>query len=83
MKKLLEQASVNKDAPKAKSGCPGKDKTIGGVLTSRNECGLLPDEKQVMLDTDSEMDSELKNLSYCVCEARKVNREQSLRLYLP
>jgi hypothetical protein len=33
IKKLLEQALVGKDTPKAKSGCPSKDKKRGGALT--------------------------------------------------
>ena len=33
MKKLLEQALVSNDAPKAKSGCPREDKKRGGALT--------------------------------------------------
>jgi len=46
MKKLLDQHSVGKDAPKAKSQRPGKHKELGGALTGRNESGQLAEEKE-------------------------------------
>jgi len=63
MKKLLEQALVGKDSPKAKSGRPHKDKKQGGALTGRQESGRLAEEKETKQDTDSEAETELESLS--------------------
>jgi len=45
MKKLLEQALVGQDAPKAKSRCPRKDMKSGGSHNGRKESGQLAQEK--------------------------------------
>jgi len=71
MKKLLEQALVGKDAPKAKSGRPRKDKKRGGALTGRKESGWLAEEKKAKQETDSEAESELESLSDSDSEAGK------------
>jgi hypothetical protein len=71
MKKLLEQALVGKDAPKAKSGRPRKDKKRGGALTGRKESGRLAQEKEAKQETDSEAESELESLSDSDSEAGK------------
>jgi hypothetical protein len=71
MKKLLEQALVGKDAPKAKSGRPRKDKKRGGALTGRKESGRLAEEKEAKQETDSEAESELESLSDSDSEAGK------------
>jgi len=63
MKKLLEQALVGQDAPKAKSGRPHNDEKWGGGLTRRKESGRLADEKEAKQETDSEAKSELESLS--------------------
>jgi len=39
MKKLLEQALVTMDAPKAKSGSSRKDREIGGANAGRKQSG--------------------------------------------
>jgi hypothetical protein len=44
MKKLLEQALVGNDAPKAKPGHPHKDMKRGGTLTGRKESGRIAEE---------------------------------------
>jgi len=71
MKKLLEQALVGKDAPKAKFGRPCKDKKRGGALTGRKESGRLAEEKEAKQETDSEAESELESLSDSDSEAGK------------
>ena len=63
MKKLLKQALVVKDAPKAKSGHPREDKKWGGALTGRKESGWRGEEKEAKQETDSEAESELESLS--------------------
>jgi len=57
MKKLLEQALVSKDAPKAKSGPPREDQKRGGALTGRKDSGRLTEEKKAKQETDSEAES--------------------------
>jgi hypothetical protein len=76
MKKLLEQALVSKDAPKAKSGRPRKDKKKGGAPTSRKESGRLAEEKEVKQESDSEAESELESLSDSDAETGKVKGGQ-------
>jgi hypothetical protein len=71
MKKLLEQALVGKDAPKAKSGCPHKDKKRGGAPTGRKESGQLTEDKKAKQETDSEAESELESLSDADSKAGK------------
>jgi len=71
MKKLLEQALVGRDAAKAKSGRPRKDKKRGGALTSRQEHRRLAEEKEAKQETDSEAESELESLSDSDSEAGK------------
>jgi hypothetical protein len=71
MKKLLEQALVGKDAPKAKSGRPHKGKKRGGALTGRNDIGQLAEEKEMKQEMDSEAESELESLSDSDSEAGK------------
>jgi hypothetical protein len=63
MKKLLKQALVGKDAPKAKSGRPCTDKNMGGALTNRTKSERLAKEKVAKQETDSEEESELESLS--------------------
>jgi len=63
MKTLLEQALVSKDAPKAKTGCPRKDKKWGGALTGKKESERLALQKEANQETDSEVESELESLS--------------------
>jgi len=46
MKKLLEQALVGKEAPKAKSGHPREDQKLGGALTGTKESGRIAEEKE-------------------------------------
>jgi hypothetical protein len=53
MKKLLEQALVSKDAPKAKLGRPRKDKTRGGGVTGRKESGRLAEDKEAKVEMNS------------------------------
>ena len=62
---------VGKDAPKAKSGRPRKDKKWGGALTSRKESGQLAEEKEDKQETDSEAESKLESLSDSDSEAGK------------
>jgi len=69
MKKLLEQALVRKDAPKAKSGRPRKDMTRAVALTGRKERGRLAEKKEAKLETDSEAESTLQSLSDSDSEA--------------
>ena len=83
MKELLEQALVGKDAPKAKSGCPRKDKKRGGTLTGRKTSTRLPEEKKAKQETESEAESELESLSDSDSEAGKGKGGQYLRLYQP
>jgi len=71
MKKLLEQALVGKDAPKANSGCPCKDKEQGGAPTGRKESGRLAEEEKANQVTDSEVESELESLLDSDSEAGK------------
>jgi len=71
MNKLLEQASVGKDAPKANSGCPHKDKKQGGALTGGKESGRLAQEKEAKQEMDSEVWSKLESLSDLDSEAGK------------
>jgi len=71
MKKLLEHAVVGKDAPRARSGSPRKDKKRGGALTSRKESGRLPEEMEAKQETNSEAESELDSLSDWDCAAGK------------
>jgi len=71
MKKLLEQALVGKDAPKAKSGRPRRDIQLGGALTGWKESGRLEEEKESKQETDSEAESELESLSDSDSEAGK------------
>ena len=71
MKKLLEQAFVGKDAPKAKSRHPYKHKKRGGALTGRKESGRLAEEKEATQETDSEVESKLESLSDLDSEAGK------------
>jgi len=71
MKTLLEQALVNNDAPKDKSGRPCEDKKQGGALTGRKESGRLAEEKEAKQETDSEAESELESLSDLDSEAGK------------
>jgi len=71
MNKLIEQALVGKDAPKAKSGRPWKDKKRGGALTGRKESGWLAEEMEAEQETDSEAESELESLSDSDSEAGK------------
>jgi len=71
MKKLLEQPLVSKDAPKAKSGCPCKDKKRGGALTSRKESGQFTKEMEAKQEMDSEVQSKLESLSDSDSEAGK------------
>ena len=54
MKKLLKHALGSKDAPKAKSGHPHRDKKRGGALTSEKESGRLTKENEAKQETDSE-----------------------------
>jgi len=76
MKKLLEQAVVGKDAPKAKSGRPRKDKKREGALTGRMESGRLAEGKEAKHETDSEAESELESLSDSDSEVGKGNGGQ-------
>jgi hypothetical protein len=76
MKKLLEQALVNRDAPKAKSGRLHKDMKKGCAPTGRKESGWLAEEKDDKQETDSEMESELENLSNSDSEVGKVKGGQ-------
>jgi len=69
MNMLLEQAVVGKDAPKAKSGRPHKDKKRGGALTGRKDSGRLAEEKEAKQGTESEVESELDSLSDSDSEA--------------
>jgi hypothetical protein len=71
MKKLLEQALLGKDAPKAKSGHLGKDKKRGVALTGRQESGRLAKGKEAKQGMDSEVESELESLSDSDSEAGK------------
>ena len=71
MKKLLKQALVGKDAPKAQSERPRKDKKRGCPLTGRKESGRLVEEKEAKQETDSEAESELESLSNSHFEAGK------------
>jgi len=71
LNKLLEQALVGKDAPKAKSGRPHKDIKRGGALTGRKESGSLAEEKEAKQETDSEAERELESLSDSHSEAGK------------
>jgi len=71
MKKLLDQALVGKDAPKAKSGRPRKDKKWGGALIGRKESGQLAEEKEAKQETDSEAESKLESLADSDSEAGK------------
>jgi hypothetical protein len=82
MKKLLKQAVVGKDAPKAKSGHPRKDKKRGGALTGRKERGRLAEEKEAKQKTESVAESELERLLDSDSVAGKGNGGQDLRLYL-
>jgi hypothetical protein len=63
MKKLLEPALVGKDAPKAMSGCPRKDKKQGGALSGRKESGRPAEVMVAKQEMDSEAESELESLS--------------------
>jgi len=63
MQKLLKQALVGKDAPKAQSGCPRKDKNRGGAPTGRTESWWHAEEKEAKQETDSETEGELESLS--------------------
>jgi len=83
MKKLLEQALVGKDAPKAKSGRPHKHTKKRGAVTGRKESGWLADEKEAKQETDNEAESELESLSDSDSEAGKGKGGQQLQLYLP
>jgi len=76
MKKLLEQALVGKDAPKAKSGRPRKDKKRGGAPTGRKKSGRLAEEKVAKQEMDSEAESELESLSDSDSEAGNVQGGQ-------
>jgi hypothetical protein len=82
MKKLLKQAVVGKDTPKAKLGRPGKDKKRGGALTGRKESGRLDEEKEAKQETQSVAESELERLSDSDSVAGNGNGSQYLRLYL-
>jgi hypothetical protein len=82
MKKLLKQAVVGKDAPKAKSGRPRKDQTRGGALPGRKESGRLAEEKEAKQETESVAESKLESLSDSDSVAGKGNGGQYLRLYL-
>jgi len=57
MTKLLEQALISKDTPKAKSGRPCEDKKRAGAPTGRKESGQLAEEKETKQETDSEAES--------------------------
>jgi hypothetical protein len=63
MKKLLEQALVDKDAPKAKCGLTPKNKKRGGLLTSRKESWRSAEQKVAKQEAESEMESELESHS--------------------
>jgi rubrerythrin len=76
MKKLLEQALVNKDVTKAKNGRTHKDKKKGGAPTGRKKSGRLAKEKEVKQEIDSEVESELENHSHCDSEVGKVRGGQ-------
>ena len=76
MKKLLAQAVVGKDAPKAESGHPRKDKKWGGALTSRKESGRFTKDQEAMQETDSESESELESSFDLDSEAGKGNGGQ-------
>ena len=76
MKKLLKQALVGKDAPKAKSGRPHEDKEWGGALTSRMESGQFAEEWEAKQETDSEAESELEILTDSDSEAGKIKGGQ-------
>jgi len=69
MKKLIEQAFVGNDAPKAKSGRPTRDKKRGGALTGRKGSGRLTEKNKPKQETDSEVESELESLSDSDSEA--------------
>jgi hypothetical protein len=71
MKKLLEQALVGKDAPKAKSGHPRKDKKQGGALTGRKKSWRLAEEKEAKQETDGDAENELESFSDWDSEAGK------------
>jgi hypothetical protein len=63
MKKLLEQALVNQDAPKAESGLQCKNMKTGGAPTGYKQSCWLAEEKEVQQEIDSDTESELENLS--------------------
>ena len=69
MMKLLEQASVGKDSPKAQPGCPHKDKKRGGAPTGRKESGQLTKVKEAEQQTNCEEGSKLESLSDSDSEA--------------
>jgi len=83
MKKLLQQALVGNDAPKAKSGHLCKDERRGGALTGRKKSGRLAREKEAKQETDSEAESTLDSLSDWDSEAGKGKGGQLMQLYLP
>jgi len=63
MNKLLEQALVGKDAPRAKSGRPNMDNQKGSALTGRKESVQLAENTQAKQETDSAAESKLESLS--------------------
>jgi len=71
MKMLLEQALVSKDAPKAKSGRPCKNKKRGGAPPGGKGSWRLAEEKAAKQETDSQAESELESLSDSDSEAEK------------
>ena len=71
MKKLLEQALVGNDAPKANSGHQRKDKKWGRALTCREQSGRHVEENKAKQETNSEVESELESLSDSDSEAGK------------
>jgi len=63
MRKLLEQALVDKDAPQVKSRRPRKDKKQGVAPTCPKGSGQLAEEKDAKQEMDSEAESKLESLS--------------------
>jgi len=82
MRKLLKQALVGKDAPKAKSGHQPNDMKKGDTPTGRIESGWLAEENTARLETDCGVATELESLSDSDCEAGTSEGGQQLQLFL-